>query len=375
MRKSRTTLVLLSMCLHPLLACAPPVESQKACIVGSTEVCECEGGLSGTRECGDDRTFGYCDCGGSDVIDTETRDVANDPRQEMTSDADQDPDTISNDSTDTADSTDVTDTADDVVEDLAEDFAEDTVAPDEVGIDETDAVADVSDADAEVGDETDADETSDIVTDSADDVDSEPEVCVSTSCAAERWECGTQAIGCGNTEFCGTCPGQAECTSRHCFCAFDDAEYNGAISFSVLLDDILFEDDDTQITYDSDFWLHDGDDVDWFKFEVDDVAEISPTTDVQVTLSGIPEGADYNLSVYFDCAGENTAAGASCTTGAEDDEYHHGCRSASSGNADETVELIARCVEVNDSGTAYVRVESFVHVEACVPYELFIRVH
>lgn len=408
------------------ITCNPPVRTVAGCEDGETEACACDTGAEGSRTCGEDQLFGACVCTGTaDAADdgTDLRDAADDqdgndgssdgadPGDGTEADADGpdesgDPDVVddpsgedardrgqddghesdgdaadSTDSTDSGDEPDATDAEDGDLLD-ASDLSDGDLVDSNDGSDGEDPTTDLATdgdsgdldgaggdaaADGEVDGDPDVSPDADVVED--------PDVCVPTSCSAQGWTCGVQSIGCTQTEDCGDCSGNATCPGTSCVCPDDGAEVNDLQAVPHELDDIPFEDDGSQITYDDDFWLDDDTDVDWFEFYVDDVADATPTTDVLVTLSNIPTDSDYNLSIFFDCEGTATAPGSSCTQGVEDDEFFHGCTSATSGDGDETVELVTRCVEVNDSGTAYVRVEAFVDTGTCEPYTLFIDVH
>jgi hypothetical protein len=99
--------------------------------------------------------------------------------------------------------------------------------------------------------------------------------------------------------------------------------------------------------------LYPAGDEDWFSFrDSDDSCLLYPRVD----LTGIPSGQDYDLCLYYECAGLDLtcASGSASSMGGL-----QGCCSTASGNANESVRLDPDCDTTDDSGTIYIRVYRF----------------
>lgn len=200
-------------------------------------------------------------------------------------------------------------------------------------------------------------------------------VCAARTCEDMGAMCGAPDDGCGATLDCGACPGDGVCTDGVCGCPLDAQEPNDSfvtVDAAPLLADIPNE--DWSMAYTS-FGIHAADDVDIYRFHVDDSGAFNPEPTITVDLTGIPTGADYDLSAFWVC--DEGGNDSTCESGASDNERGIGCSSTSSGSTPERVVIAVECTptaSTNDSGTLYVRVSPSTHGGACTPYDLSIDI-
>jgi hypothetical protein len=202
-----------------------------------------------------------------------------------------------------------------------------------------------------------------------DGTDPEPDTtCAPLTCADVLEMCGPLDDGCGGTIECG-CPQGTECTAGVCGCLRDPAEPNDATGQAHGLG--TFSDrPHTTRSYDA-FGLDRPADVDWYQLVVDDgLGDGNPN--VRITVSDVPDGSEWEVSVWYDCAGET--GGGDCRTGHVDDEYGSGCTADNGGTGTLTVEIEAQCSGWREDGTAIVRVRSTTWVPICLPYTLEVDV-
>lgn len=195
-------------------------------------------------------------------------------------------------------------------------------------------------------------------------------VCEALTCGAR--ECGTPPDGCGGMLECGTCGGGSACNGEGmCVCAPDEAEPNGSRTSAfriVALDNSR----DATTTY-SAFAIEDARDEDWF------IAMVTDGTDggnpvIELELSGIPAGSNYDLSAFYVCTDGTDAT--SCSAGMPDAEIGRGCTSASTGTTSELIRLETDCehLSTDDDGELFVRIRPVDDAESCDPYTLRVAV-
>jgi len=197
--------------------------------------------------------------------------------------------------------------------------------------------------------------------------------CTPTTCEAQSFECGEQTDGCGTPLDCGMCGGGSSCgMDGRCGCAADAGEDNE--NRFTAHDLGSFDDsDDSTMTFDA-FALSAADDEDWFVVDIVDGTD-GANPGIDVRLSGIPTGANFDLAVWFVC--NESSEDVTCSPGGPDSMIGMGCISADAGSADERVDLAVNCTgitTIDDSGTAYIRVTSSTWDNSCAPYTLTVLV-
>jgi hypothetical protein len=195
-------------------------------------------------------------------------------------------------------------------------------------------------------------------------------VCEPLTCGAR--ECGTPLDGCGGMLECGACGTGSTCTPEGmCVCTPDEAEPNGnrATAFRIG----PFDNSRDGTTTFTAFAIEDTRDEDWFIATVTDGSDGGNPV-LELELSGIPEGSNYDLSAFYVCA-EGTDA-TSCSAGMSDAEIGRGCSSASTGTTSELIRLETDCehLSTDDDGDLFVRIRPVDDAATCDPYTLRISV-
>ncbi len=197
--------------------------------------------------------------------------------------------------------------------------------------------------------------------------------CTPTSCMALGYECGAPDNGCGEALSCGTCSGGGTCVEGRCGCLPDAAEPNNS-NTSARAGMRLNDSDDPSFTI-SGMNIHAAGNEDWFAYPVTDGSD-GGNPRINVTLSNIPAGADYELVAYYACDTSNDDS--SCSAGSPDNFVGRGCNGAASGSASETVEITTECANgvfnSDDSGTLYIRVIPRAWSTSCGAYQIDVRV-
>lgn len=119
--------------------------------------------------------------------------------------------------------------------------------------------------------------------------------------------------------------------------------------------------------------LHDSGDVDWYRFPVRDGNDFG-NPKLTVELSGVPEGADYQLGAWFVC--NDGGNDSNCQAGTVDNLLGNGCVSTAAGSADEQVRISTGCSGIGnfEHGNLFVRVTSQTHSASCVNYVLRVAI-
>lgn len=197
--------------------------------------------------------------------------------------------------------------------------------------------------------------------------------CTPTTCEALGAVCGEPDNGCGTPlASCGTCAGGGTCMSGACVCMADSAEPNEVNGTARDIGD--FDDSPgVEMTLTS-FNIASSSDVDWFRADVDD-AGFDGNPIVEVSLSGIPAGSNYDLAAFFACT--TGSDGSTCESGSSDNTIGHGCSSNSGGSLGEAVALDTDCEHVgtDDDGILFIRVTAPMWGATCGNYSLHINVH
>jgi hypothetical protein len=194
--------------------------------------------------------------------------------------------------------------------------------------------------------------------------------CTAMTCEEQSLECGEQTDGCGMPLDCGACPGGSMCTDGVCGCMDDAAEENDNRFTAYGIGS--YDDGGTSMTFDA-FALSSTDDEDWFTADITDATNLSSSPDIDVTLSGIPMGADFDLAAWFVC--DSGTEEVTCVPGAPDSMIGAGCSSSETGTMDEHVRLETNCTgTLDETGTLYVRVSSTTWDNSCAPYSLALTV-
>jgi hypothetical protein len=196
-------------------------------------------------------------------------------------------------------------------------------------------------------------------------------VCAAATCDDLGYECGSPDNGCGMPLDCGTCA-SGMCLMGVCGCTPDPHESNdgsAAATRGAELDDSA--DPDVSL---SDYTIDEATDTDWLVFHIVDGTD-GGNPRINVRLSGVPVGSDYDLAAFFAC---DTGSDAStCNTGTTlDSVIGHGCVSSHAGSVEETVEIASDCshISLDDPGSLYVRVTAPTWGGSCAPYQLTIMV-
>lgn len=197
--------------------------------------------------------------------------------------------------------------------------------------------------------------------------------CTAMTCEEQGLECGAQTDGCGMDLDCGACPGSSTCGSDGtCGCEADAGEPNENRFQAHALGS--FDDSDgTTMVFDT-YALSTSDDEDWFVIDIVDGTDFS-NPDIDVTLSDIPAGANFDLAVWFVC--DDSTEDVTCSPGGPDSMVGAGCISSDAGSSDERVRLAVNCTgitTIDESGTAYVRITSRTWDNSCAPYTLTVLV-
>lgn len=198
-------------------------------------------------------------------------------------------------------------------------------------------------------------------------------VCTPNTCDDIGYTCGAPDNGCGTPLDCGACDGDGVCMDGTCSCPEDDREPNDSTlaadgqPFLAQMNDA----DGTELTY-REFNIAAPDDVDWYRFDVDDGSDGGAPV-ISVWLDDIPAGSDYDLSAFWTC--DDGTPGEGCNSGATDREIGWGCSSNSSGTTSEFVEIDSWCGHTfgGDPGVLYVRVTAPRWGGSCAPYSLRVR--
>jgi hypothetical protein len=196
-------------------------------------------------------------------------------------------------------------------------------------------------------------------------------VCSAATCEDIGAECGAPDDGCGTMLDCGTCA-SGMCLAGRCGCTPDPHEPNDSNTTATRGAE-MSDSDDPDVSF-SDYTIDEATDADWLVFHVLDGTD-GGNPRINVRLSGIPVGSDYDLAAFYVCdeGGDLT----SCNTGSADNLIGHGCSSATAGAVEETVELDTDCdrtFSADDPGQFYVRVTSRTFGGSCAPYQLAIMV-
>lgn len=195
-------------------------------------------------------------------------------------------------------------------------------------------------------------------------------VCSAATCADLGYECGAPDDGCGMPLDCGTCA-SGMCLMGQCGCTPDGHENNDSNTTATRGAE-MSDSDDPDVSL-SDYTIDEATDVDWMVFHILDGTD-GGNPRINVRLSGIPVGSDYDLAAFYVCdeGGELT----SCNTGTADNSLiGHGCVSSHTGAVEETVELATDCdrtFSADDPGQFYIRVTAPTFGGSCAPYELAI---
>ncbi len=196
-------------------------------------------------------------------------------------------------------------------------------------------------------------------------------LCTPMTCEEQSFECGAQTDGCGMDLDCGTCPGGADCgMDGMCACMDDAAERNDGRDSAY--DIGSYDDGGTSNTFDA-FALSSDTDEDWFVATIVDATNLSTAPDIDVTLSGIPTGSNYDLAVWFVC--DSGTEEVNCNPGGADAMIGAGCTSAGPSTMREHVRLETNCTgTLDETGIAFIRVTSSMWDNTCAPYTLEVLV-
>lgn len=198
--------------------------------------------------------------------------------------------------------------------------------------------------------------------------------CTATTCEAIGYECGAPDNGCGVPLECGSCTGGASCNEGRCGCAPDASEPNDS-NTSARRGMGLNDSDDPSFTI-TGMNIHAAGNEDWFAYPVTDGSD-GGNPRINVTLTNIPTGADYELVAYYACNSANDDSG--CSIGSSDNTVGRGCNGAATGSTPETVEIETECAngvfDSDDSGTLYIRVIPRAWSLSCGAYQLDVRVN
>ncbi|MFK7992023.1 MAG: hypothetical protein AB8I08_38755 [Sandaracinaceae bacterium] len=198
-------------------------------------------------------------------------------------------------------------------------------------------------------------------------------VCTPMDCDGLGAMCGAPDDGCGTPLDCGTCADGGTCVGGSCGCMPDMDEANGsraeadARPFLAVLNDS----DDDEVTFTM-FTIDSAADEDWYRVDVEDGADGGAPV-IEVELSGIPSGSNYDLSAFWTC--DEGTPGEDCDAGMPDSELGFGCSSNSSGTTSELVIIDSWCGMrfSGDPGVLYVRVRPATVGGTCEPYTLRIK--
>lgn len=194
--------------------------------------------------------------------------------------------------------------------------------------------------------------------------------CTPRTCAGAGAQCGAVDDGCGGTLDCGMCGEGQSCEMNICSCPTDDAEPNDVQAIAKDLGE-LTDAPRTTRAFDA-YTLHSTADVDWYRFVVSDGFDVGNPT-VDITLSNMPAGADYDLGVWYVC--NSGGDGSSCQRGRAEELVGRGCVSDADGSGNERVVLEASCSGTNESGQVLVRVRTQRPADACGAYRLDVDVN
>lgn len=188
--------------------------------------------------------------------------------------------------------------------------------------------------------------------------------CTPMTCEELAVECGTTDDGCGSRIGCGTCSGGLRCEAGMCVCDGDPLEANDTAASATTLTTLTDQPD--SIVSVTTATVHRSGDVDWFRATVENNC-CGGDPVIEVTLTGLPAGEDYDLGVFYQCPDGNTPT---CTMGMADASVADGgCVSAAVGP--DTVSFATNC---DPDGVVFVRVQPFRWAGSCAPYRVDIAV-
>lgn len=188
--------------------------------------------------------------------------------------------------------------------------------------------------------------------------------CTAMTCDELLVECGTTDDGCGTRIGCGACGGTLRCESGACICDGDPLEANDTSATGTTLTP-LTDNPDSMVSV-ATATIHRSDDVDWFRATVANVC-CGGDPVVDVSLTGLPAGEDYDLGVWYQCPDGDTPT---CTSGTADSTVASGgCVSASVGP--DTVSFATNC---DSDGVLFVRVQPYDWGGSCASYRIDVNV-
>ena len=195
-------------------------------------------------------------------------------------------------------------------------------------------------------------------------------VCPAVTCMDIGYMCGTPDNGCGTPLSCGTCA-TGTCMMGRCACSPDPHEPNDGNTLATRGPEL--NDADNPDLNLADYSIDEARDVDWMVFHIVDGTDGGNPV-INIRLSGIPAGSDYDLAGFYVCDAGSEATG--CNQGTIDNTLlGNGCIGSHT-SGDEIVELATDCshISTDDSGSLYIRVTAPTYGGSCAPYQIAMTV-